>query len=81
MRKIIVLFLLGVIFIIPSHLKVSAQSTKPVIGTNIGDKAPEIIESGVDGATLKLSDLKGKLVLIDFGLRGADHAGGKTLLL
>jgi thiol-disulfide isomerase/thioredoxin len=36
------------------------------IGINIGNKAPEIIEKSVDGKELKLSSLKGKLVLIDF---------------
>jgi thiol-disulfide isomerase/thioredoxin len=35
-------------------------------GTRIGDKAPEIIENSVNGTKLKLSSLKGKLVLIDF---------------
>lgn len=36
------------------------------IGVNIGNKAPEISEKGVDGVEMKLSSLKGKLVLIDF---------------
>ncbi|HLN72323.1 MAG: TlpA family protein disulfide reductase [Methylococcaceae bacterium] len=36
------------------------------IGVNIGNKAPEIIEKSVDGKELKLSSLKGKVVLIDF---------------
>jgi thiol-disulfide isomerase/thioredoxin len=35
-------------------------------GLKIGEKAPEIIQSGVDGKDLKLSALKGKMVLIDF---------------
>ncbi len=35
-------------------------------GTNIGEKAPEIAEKSMTGEVLKLSDLKGKLVLIDF---------------
>jgi thiol-disulfide isomerase/thioredoxin len=33
---------------------------------DIGQKAPDIIMTGVNGDTLKLSDLKGKMVLIDF---------------
>jgi len=37
-----------------------------VIGLNIGNKAPEIIEKTADGKDLKLSSLQGKLVLIDF---------------
>lgn len=36
------------------------------IGTNIGDKAPEIAEKTADGKELKLSSFKGQLVLIDF---------------
>jgi len=32
----------------------------------VGEPAPEIIMPGVDGKTRKLSDLKGKIVLIDF---------------
>lgn len=36
------------------------------IGVNIGNKAPEISEKSVDGKELKLSSLKGKVVLIDF---------------
>jgi thiol-disulfide isomerase/thioredoxin len=36
------------------------------LGINIGDKAPNIEEKGVDGNTLELSTLEGKLVLIDF---------------
>ena len=36
------------------------------IGTNIGDQAPEIEMAGVDGKKIKLSSLRGKMVLIDF---------------
>lgn len=36
------------------------------IGTHIGNQAPEIIENSVTGKPLKLSSLKGNLVLIDF---------------
>jgi len=36
------------------------------IGTNIGNKAPELVGNSVDGNTLKLSDTKGKVVLLDF---------------
>ena len=35
-------------------------------GTSLGNKAPEIIENSVTGKQLKLSSLRGKLVLIDF---------------
>lgn len=36
------------------------------IGLGIGNKAPEIAEKSIDGKDLKLSDLQGKIVLIDF---------------
>ena len=32
----------------------------------VGDKAPEIIQTSINGAEFKLSSLKGKMVLIDF---------------
>ena len=36
------------------------------IGTGIGNKAPELIGKTPTGETIKLSDTKGKLVLLDF---------------
>jgi len=36
------------------------------LGTNIGNKAPELIGNSNTGKQMKLSDTKGKLVLIDF---------------
>ena len=39
---------------------------EPVIGLEIGNKAPEIKLAGTDGKFIALSSLKGKLVLIDF---------------
>ena len=40
--------------------------TSAKIGLEIGDEAPNSIMKGVDGRDLKLSSLRGKLVLIDF---------------
>ena len=40
--------------------------TSAKIGLEIGDEAPNIVMKGVDGKDLKLSSLRGKLVLIDF---------------
>ncbi len=37
-----------------------------VVGTNIGDKAPELSFESPDGKIMKLSDLKGNMVLVDF---------------
>lgn len=36
------------------------------IGTNVGDEAPEIALANPKGKVMKLSDLRGKVVLIDF---------------
>ena len=36
------------------------------IGTNIGDEAPEIALANPKGKVMKLSDLRGKVVLVDF---------------
>ena len=36
------------------------------IGVDIGNKAPELIGNSVDGTTQKLSDTRGKIVLLDF---------------
>lgn len=36
------------------------------VGLNIGDKAPDFEQTGVDGKTIKLSSLKKRIVLIDF---------------
>ena len=44
----------------------SAQQKNVRYGTQIGNKAPEIIEKSFDGKEYKLSDLRGKYVLIDF---------------
>jgi thiol-disulfide isomerase/thioredoxin len=43
-----------------------AQTESPKLGTNIGDKAPDLIGTSNTGSELKLSDTRGKLVLLDF---------------
>jgi len=35
-------------------------------GMSIGDVAPEIVGEDVDGTPMKLSDYRGKVVMIDF---------------
>lgn len=42
------------------------KNPKPQVGTNVGDIAPDITMAGPDGKEYKLSDLRGKVVLIDF---------------
>ena len=44
----------------------NAVSSTAKIGLEIGDEAPNIVMQGVDGKDLKLSSLRGKMVLIDF---------------
>ncbi len=44
----------------------NVQAQTPVVGINIGDKAPDLAFKNTDGKIMKLSDLKGKIVLIDF---------------
>lgn len=46
-------------------LTTSAQD-EPRIGSSVGDRAPELILQGVDGESVRLSDLRGQLVLVDF---------------
>jgi len=68
MRKFFQTILFTCILIAPVTIISSAQNStdEPVIGLNIGNKAPDIIEKGMSDQQFKLSDLKGKLVLIDF---------------
>ena len=40
--------------------------TSQVIGTNIGNLAPELKYKNLDGEIMSLSALRGKIVLIDF---------------
>lgn len=51
------------VFSIGLYLTGTAQQE---IGLNIGNKAPELIGTAPDGTTYKLSDTRGKLVLLDF---------------
>ena len=43
-----------------------SDDKEATVGLDIGNIAPDIIEKSVDGKELKLSSLKGKVVLIDF---------------
>lgn len=43
-----------------------AQPSKPELGTGLGNLAPEITEKSHTGKQIKLSDTRGKLVLLDF---------------
>jgi hypothetical protein len=42
------------------------SSTQPKVGLDLGDLAPEIEGKDSDGQSFKLSDYRGKVVLLDF---------------
>jgi thiol-disulfide isomerase/thioredoxin len=44
----------------------AAPEQKPVVGVQIGNQAPDIELKDPDGKIIKLSSLRGKIVLIDF---------------
>ena len=46
--------------------EISSVNTEVSVGLNIGNKAPDIEYTSPDGKTIKLSSLKGQIVLIDF---------------
>ena len=59
---LIIAAVIGYAFVLPQ------EAAKPAVkeGISIGDKAPEIALANPDGKVIKLSSLKGKVVLIDF---------------
>ncbi|MFM7770154.1 MAG: TlpA family protein disulfide reductase, partial [Bacteroidota bacterium] len=70
MKKIVVISSICLVFFalesfIPAKTNKTGVSNVK-IGLNIGDEAPNIVMKGVDGKDLKLSSLRGKMVLIDF---------------
>ncbi len=42
------------------------DNQNPKIGTQIGNIAPEIVGKDLDGKEFKLSDYRGKVVMLDF---------------
>ncbi|MCX7863097.1 MAG: TlpA family protein disulfide reductase [Bacteroidales bacterium] len=74
MSKILFLFLvalIGISYFTPitlSQAKLYGQDkkTKVPIGTEVGNKAPELKYNNPEGKEIALSSLKGKIVLIDF---------------
>ena len=63
MKKVLSLITLAVLLVVGVKANDPVQSQ---IGVNIGNKAPNIAEKGLDGNITNLADLQGKLVLIDF---------------
>lgn len=66
MKISFVFALLFVMAIIANATQTKTETKEATIGLNIGNKAPEINEKTTVGTDLKLSSLKGKVVLIDF---------------
>jgi len=68
MKRTLIIVAIAFLSVISLNLAASSKDDvkKVTIGLNIGNKAPEIIEKSLDGKELKLSSLKGKIVLIDF---------------
>ncbi len=60
------LLLLPVLAILSFFLISATPEGEPVIGINIGNKAPELKFMTPEGKEVALSSLKGKMVLIDF---------------
>lgn len=56
-----------VIFLVALMTGISVSLiAQTVLGTKVGNKAPELVGKSVNGETIKLSDTKGQLVLLDF---------------
>jgi thiol-disulfide isomerase/thioredoxin len=60
---LVITAIIGTAFIHPQD---AANQSGVKEGVNVGDKAPEIALANPDGKVIKLSSLKGKVVLIDF---------------
>lgn len=50
----------------PTTPKASTKENSVPVGTSIGQMAPEISGEDVDGKEFKLSDYRGKVVVLDF---------------
>src|SRR5688500_14729998 len=65
--KLLITFFLSAFFLLPTGQSVDSTISKDqASGVQIGQKAPEIALESPDGKTIKLSSLKGQVVLIDF---------------
>ncbi len=62
MKKVWMLALLAAVFLFVAQQNCGAQE----VGLNLGNVAPEIRMANADGEVMKLSDLRGQYVLIDF---------------
>jgi len=63
--KFITIALISVLLVY-GFINLNSSTLPQSIQIKVGEKVPEIELQGVDGNTIKLSSLKGKIVLIDF---------------
>ncbi|MCF0190220.1 MAG: TlpA family protein disulfide reductase [Marinilabiliaceae bacterium] len=56
----------SLIFVFLCFVAVDAIEAQEVVGLNVGNVAPDINAKGPDGTFIKLSSLRGKVVLVDF---------------
>jgi len=72
MKKIAIIAILALVTLSsfawpwPFGNKAKVESNETKIGLNIGDEAPELAYEDPNGKIIKLSSLRGKVVLIDF---------------
>lgn len=66
MKKLVLIALLITTGITLSSFTKSNTTEEPIVGLSIGNKAPELKFKDPNGKEIALSDLKGKMVLIDF---------------
>lgn len=65
MKKYLLIIIFAFITFSFSSLQLTGQNN-PVTGTSIGNVLPEISLSNPQGETIKLSELRGNIVLVDF---------------
>ena len=71
MTRFLYITLIGILLSFTfSSEKKKSDNEQEITGINIGNKAPELDFKNPDGNNIKLSSLKGNIVLIDFGLLG-----------
>ncbi len=66
MKKINLLLIIVAIAFIGFGFIASKQQSKPVVGIEVGNQAPELSFNNPDGKPITLSSLKGNVVLVDF---------------
>lgn len=68
LSALLIIGFLGFFTLIPilADVKNNTTLSDPPVGLNVGNKAPDLAFNNPDGKKLKLSDLKGKVVLVDF---------------